>query len=147
MRTSPVGIALIQKFEGCKLEAYRCSAGVLTIGYGRTKGVKKGDTCTQAQADAWLVEDLDEAEDGVHICVEVKLTQNEFDALVSFTFNLGIKSLSQSTLLRLLNQGKTKEAAAQFHRWCNAGGKRVEGLVRRRAAEADLFLRVAQPIK
>jgi lysozyme len=141
VRTSPEGRALIRRFEGCELKAYRCSAGIPTIGVGHTRGVKMGDTCTQAQADKWLIEDLDDAEDAVHICTTIKLTQNEFDALVSFTFNLGMKSLSQSTLLRLLNEGKIKEAGAQFHRWCNAGGKRVEGLVRRRAAEADLFLK------
>lgn len=145
MRISNEGRALIRKFEGCRLVAYQCSAGIWTIGYGHTKGVKQGDTCTQVQAEVWLSEDLEDAEDAVHILVRVPITQNQFDALVSFTFNLGIKSLMQSTLLSLLNQGKAKDAGAQFHRWCNAGGKRVEGLVRRRAAEADLFLRAAQP--
>lgn len=144
MRTSAAGRDLIRRFEGCELRAYLCSAGVPTIGVGHTRGVKMGATCSREQVDVWLTEDLEEAEDAVHICVRVPMNQNQFDALVSFTFNLGIKSLSQSTLLRLFNEGKAKEAGAQFHRWCNAGGKRVEGLVRRRAAEADLFLRAVK---
>lgn len=140
MKTSPHGRALIAEFEGCKLVAYRCSAGVPTIGYGHTRGVKMGDRCTQQQADAWLREDLVEAERAVDMLVKPHLTQEQFDALVSFTFNLGTRALAESTMLILLNTHRLALAAEQFGRWVNASGKRVDGLVRRRAAEKALFL-------
>ena len=140
MKTSPVGRALIRRFEGCRLAAYLCPAGIWTIGVGHTRGVKKGDSCTVQQADVWLTEDLEDAEAAVEMLVKVPLTQGQFDALVSFTFNLGAKRLGESTMLILLNKGNYRAAAGQFSRWVNAGGQKLSGLIARRAAEADMFL-------
>lgn len=132
--------ALTQQFEGLRLEAYQDTGGVWTIGYGHTKGVKKGDKCTEAQALAWLMEDMREAEQTVNELVKIPVTQNQFDALVDFVFNLGRKAFRDSTLLRLLNTGDYKSAYNQFARWKYDNGRVIEGLVRRRKAEADLFI-------
>ena len=140
MRTSQKGIDLIKKFEGCRLNSYRCPAGVWTIGYGHTKGVKEGQRITQAQAEDFLKEDLKIYERAVEGCVKVPLSQNQFDALVSFCYNCGGEALRTSTLLRLLNEGRYFEAAEQFLRWNKACGKVLEGLTRRRHAERELFL-------
>ena len=134
-------LALIRKFEGLRLKPYRCPAGVPTIGYGHTgPDVKPGLVITQQQADQLLVNDLAKFERGVNALVTVKIKQNQFDALVSFSYNLGLGSLQQSTLLRLLNAGNFQAAADQFLRWNRAGGHVVAGLSRRRAAERDMFL-------
>lgn len=139
MKISAEGVALIMKFEGCELESYRCSADVPTIGYGHTRDVSDGDTCTQEEADQMLVDDLEEFENYVNDIVETELTQNEFDALVSWTFNLGPTNLRSSTLLkRLLADDKT-DVPYQIRRWNKAGGQVLDGLVRRREAEALLF--------
>ena len=138
MDTHP-GLSLIKKFEGCTLKAYRCPAGVWTIGYGRTTNVKAGDTCTQAQADAWLLEEYQAFRAKVLKLVKVPLTANQLGALVSFTYNVGVGALANSTLLKLLNAGDYKGAVAQFARWNKAGGRVLNGLTRRRAAEALLF--------
>lgn len=139
MKTDKKGIELIKEFEGCKLKAYQDSVGVWTIGYGHTKGVKKGDVITQEQADEFLIDDLEDAENAVNRLVKVALNQDQYDALVSFTFNLGAGNFQSSTLLKLLNQGKYSEASEQFTRWVFAGGKKLNGLVRRREAEQKLF--------
>lgn len=140
MKTSSVGRELVRIFEGCVLVAYRCPAGVPTIGVGHTRGVKMGDRCTPGQAEAWLREDLADAEAAITRLVKVPLTQEQFDALASFTFNLGARSLAESTLLLLLNKGNYKAAAEQFVRWNKSNGVALTGLVRRRAAERALFL-------
>ena len=140
MRTSQKGIDLIKKFEGCRLEAYKCPAGIWTIGYGHTKGVQNGQKITQAQAEEFLIEDLKVYEKAVESCVKVPLSQNQFDALVSFCYNCGGEALRTSTLLRLLNEGKYSEAGEQFLRWNKAGGKVLVGLTRRREEERELFL-------
>lgn len=139
MITSPAGIALIKSFEGLRLEAYQDQVGVWTIGYGSTRGVKAGDKITEGEAVARLVDDLQGAEAGVRRLVTATLTQPQFDALVSFVFNLGAPSLASSQLLRLLNSGKASLAADEFPRWVHAGGVVVEGLRRRRRAEQALF--------
>lgn len=139
MQPSQNAIDLIKAAEGLRLTAYRDSVGVLTIGYGSTGGIKPGQTITPDQAEAMLVDDLDEAAEAVRQLVTVPLTQGQFDALCSFVFNLGAGRLRDSTLLRLLNQGKYGEAAAQFRFWVMAGGKPLPGLVKRRAAERALF--------
>jgi len=139
MKISQEGIELIKKFEGCRTESYRCSANVPTIGYGHTAGVKDGDSCTQAEAESILAEDLVEFEDYVNDLVTVELTPSQFSAVVAFTFNLGPKNLSESTLLKLLNLEKYDEIPAQFKRWNKAGGKVLDGLIRRREAESLLF--------
>ena len=141
MKVSPKGLALLQAFEGCKLSAYRDGGGVWTIGYGHTRGVADGLTCLQAQADAWLVEDLAPAEQGVTRLVQVPLVQGQFDALASFAFNCGVAAFAASTLLRKLNARDYRGAADEFPRWVHDAPGNVEpGLVRRRAQERALFL-------
>lgn len=136
---SQAGIALIREFEGCKLSAYVCPAGVLTIGVGSTgPHVKPGMTITQAEADALLLKDLVRFEAAVNNLAKINLTQGMYDALVSFAFNCGEGALAESTLLRRLNAGDDPCAVAkqEFPRWTNGG---LAGLVRRRDAEVKLF--------
>ena len=145
MQTSDKGIALIKQFEGCKLTAYQDSVGVWTIGYGWTqpvdgKPIRAGMTIKQETAERLLKTGLVSYERDVSRLVKVSLTQGQFDALVSFTYNLGARSLSTSTLLRKLNAGDYAGAADQFLRWNKAGGKVLNGLTRRREAERALFL-------
>ena len=145
MQTSDKGIALIKQFEGCKLTAYQDSVGVWTIGYGWTKPVdgkpiRAGMTIKQETAERLLKTGLVSYENDVSRLVKVDLTQGQFDALVSFTYNLGARSLSTSTLLRKLNAGDYAGAADEFLHWNKAGGKVLNGLTRRREAERDLFL-------
>jgi len=139
MKISEEGKSLIKKFEGCKLESYRCSADVLTIGYGHTRGVKDGDDITQEQADQMLSEDLEEFEGYVDKYVEVDLTQNQRDALIAWTFNLGPNNLKTSTMLKELNSGNFSKVPSEIKRWNKAGGKTLDGLIRRREAESLLF--------
>lgn len=140
MQPSQACFDLVAKFEGFRAHAYLCPAGVWTIGYGFTKGVKKGDAITKGQADARLAHELDDFADGVKKLVKVPLKQCQFDALVSFVFNVGVGALRDSTLLKLLNAGNYAGAADQFTRWNKAGGKVLPGLVTRRAAEKEMFL-------
>ncbi|HHS9149477.1 TPA: lysozyme [Enterobacter roggenkampii] len=145
MQTSDKGIALIKQFEGCKLTAYQDSVGVWTIGYGWTqpvdgKPIRAGMTIKQETAERLLKTGLVSYESNVSRLVKVDLTQGQFDALVSFTYNLGARSLSTSTLLRKLNAGDCAGAADEFLRWNKAGGKVLNGLTRRREAERALFL-------
>jgi len=139
MEISQEGIALIKKFEGCELEAYKCAAGVWTIGYGSTKDVKKGDSMSQEEADKLLLHEIKEYDGYVNDLVEVNLEQNQFDSLCSFCYNLGPQSLKSSTLLKVLNAKDYEGVPAQIKRWNKAGGKVLQGLVRRREAEALLF--------
>ena len=134
------GLALIKKFEGCELKAYQCSAGVWTIGYGHTKDVVEGMEITQEQAEQMLVDELHEYESYINKYVTVALSQNQFDALVSWVYNLGPANLSASTMLKVLNSGEYEDVPAQIKRWNKAGGKVLEGLIRRREAEACLFV-------
>lgn len=145
MQTSDKGIALIKEFEGCKLTAYQDSVGVWTIGYGWTqpvdgKPIRAGMTIKQETAERLLKTGMVSYERDVSRLVKVGLTQGQFDALVSFTYNLGARSLSTSTLLRKLNAGDYAGAADEFLRWNKAGGKVLNGLTRRREAERALFL-------
>lgn len=140
MKVSNNGINLVKRFEGLELKAYRDSVGILTIGYGHTHAVKAGDIITGEQADAFLREDLQVAELTVNTNVKVKLTQGQFDALVSFVFNLGSGNFVKSTLISKLNSGDYAGAADEFGKWVNAGGKKLPGLVKRRAAEREVFL-------
>jgi lysozyme len=133
-------LKLTEQFEGCKLEAYQDCCGVWTIGYGHTYKVDAGDTCTPDEAEAWLREDVARVVRQINRDVKVVLNQNEFDALVDFGFNLGVHALESSTLWRDLEAGNFEAAAAQFARWDKAGGKEVEGLLRRRQAERAEFL-------
>lgn len=146
MTTSQTGINLITGFEDIELKAYLCPAGVWTIGFGTTvypdgTKVKKGDSCTLDQAKLYFAHDLKRFEASVNNLVKVPLSQNQFDALVSLTYNIGTGAFAGSTLLKLLNQKQYREAAAQFTRWNKAGDKELRGLTRRREAERDLFLK------
>ena len=139
MNTSDEGIKAIEQFEGLRLDAYQDSVGVWTIGVGHTKGVHGGLTITQEDAENLLREDLKDAENAVNFQVKVPLAQGQFDALVSFVFNLGAGALASSTLLRLLNSGDYDGAREQFKRWDKAGGVELPGLLARRNAEAEMF--------
>lgn len=143
MRTSQRGLSLIKSFEGLRLLAYRDAVGVWTIGYGATRGVKPGMSITKEQAERMLFNDVQRFEPEVERLVQVPLSANQWDALVSFTYNLGAANLESSTLLRKLNAGDYAGAAEQFPRWNKAGGKVLPGLVRRREAERVLFLGAA----
>jgi len=139
MRTSEPGKEFIKDFEGCKLEAYQCSGGVWTIGYGHTRHVQEGDKITNKEADAFLVKDIEMVEHHVDRLVNVHLLRNEWDAIVSWCFNLGCGNLRSSTMLRVINSGDIDKVSEQIVRWDKAGGKVVAGLTRRRKAEAELF--------
>lgn len=134
------GLALTEQFEGCRLTAYQDQVGVWTIGYGHTgDDVVAGLTITQAQAQDLLAGDVSSAAKCVNQVVTIALTQNEFDALTDFVFNLGSGNFTGSTLLRDLNAGNFTAAAAQFDLWDRAGGTVVAGLLRRRQAETAIF--------
>ncbi|MCH7338191.1 Lysozyme [Acinetobacter proteolyticus] len=146
MTTSRVGINLITSFEDLKLNAYDDGVGVWTIGFGTTVypsgvKVKKGDMCTAEQAKAFFTYDLKRFENAVNNALKIVVSQNQFDALVSLAYNIGEKAFKGSTLVALLNAGNYKAAADQFAVWNKGGGKVMKGLVRRRAAEQDLFLK------
>lgn len=134
------GLDLIKSFEGLYLDAYLDPVDIWTIGYGHIQGVYEGMTITEVQAEELLRKDLAEFEGYVYKAVQVSINDNQFSALVSFTFNLGAGSLFESTLLKLLNQRDFHGAADQFPRWNKAGGQELPGLTRRRNAERALFL-------
>lgn len=142
---SDLGLNLICDFEGLRLNAYDDGVGVWTIGYGTTVypngvRVKRGDTCTVEQAKFYMKYSLTGFESVVNSAVKVSVNQNQFDALVSLTYNIGSGAFEKSTLVKKLNVGDYSGAANQFDVWVNAGGKRLQGLVNRRAKEKVLFL-------
>ena len=141
MKISNNGLNTIKQFEGCRLTAYQDVKGVWTIGYGHTGGVYYGQTITQAEADTLFRQDLAKFESGVaRLCYGVTLTQNQFDALVSFAYNCGLSALGSSTLLKKIKANPNdKSIAAEFKKWCYSGGKIVQGLANRRTAEAQLY--------
>jgi lysozyme len=144
LAVSDAGIELIKRYEGLELKAYpdpgNPSTGEpWTIGYGHTAGVRRGDTCTAEQAEAWLREDIKYAAAAIKHRVDVPLTQGQFDALASFVYNVGQGQFGNSTLLRLLNAGNTAGAAAQFDRWNRGASGVMPGLIKRRAAEHAMF--------
>lgn len=139
MMTNDKGINLIKEFEGCRLKSYLCPAGVWTIGYGHTQGVKPDMVITQLDAERFLRQDLKRFEDAISTLVKVSLTPNQFSALVSFVYNVGINAFKNSTLLRKLNQKDYKGAANELLRWDKVNGKPLLGLTKRRIAEKDLF--------
>jgi GH24 family phage-related lysozyme (muramidase) len=149
-QVSTRGLALIREFEGCKLHAYKCPAGVWTIGFGATRiaGKPVKPTLTISHAEALILlqhqvaEHWNEAEKRILHADE--LAQEQVDALASFVFNVGVRAFGASTLLKLLNQGQDVKAADEFQKWNKAGGKVSRGLVRRRQAERQLFLRGLQ---
>ena len=140
------GMVLICSFEGLRLNAYDDGVGVWTIGFGTTiypNGikVKKGDTCTEAQAKVYMAHDLKKFESAVNSAVTVPINQNQFDALVSLAYNIGTSAFKNSTLVKKLNAGDIRGAAAQFNVWNKGGGKVMQGLVNRRKSEKALFLK------
>ena len=139
MQISQEGLALIKFFEGCELEAYKCPAGVWTIGYGHTKDVKEGDRINKDEANHLLEEEMIEYESYVDDMVEVELNQSQYDALCAWVYNLGPSNFGSSTLLKVLNEGKYDEVPQQIKRWNKANGEVLTGLIRRREAEALLF--------
>ena len=139
MQISEEGISLIKHFEGCGLEAYQDSIGIWTIGFGTIKGVKEGDKINQDEAEHLLQEEMPEYEGYINDMVKVPLEQNQFDALCSWVYNLGPNNLKESTMLKVLNEKKYSEVPQQIKRWNKAGGKVLDGLIRRREAEALLF--------
>lgn len=140
LQYSKSGIALTEQFEGCRLVAYQDVKGVWTIGYGHTAGVYPGMTCTQFQAEQWLLQDVAWASSAVKKLVTTALNQHEFDALVDFVFNVGSGNFGGSTMLKLLNAGDHVNAAGEFEKWDMSGGKHIAGLLRRRIAEEKEFL-------
>lgn len=143
---SPAGIELIRQFEGLKLEAYLDTAGVCTIGYGTTVypngiPVQINDHCSVEQAKGYMLHDVSRFEKAVTSAVNVPLTQHQFDALVSLTYNIGVTAFHHSTLLKRLNQGDYLAASQQFDVWVKAGGETLQGLVNRRLIEKSHFLR------
>ena len=141
MKISSAGLDLIKTSEGFRARAYRDGSGIWTIAYGHTQGVREGDRCDEAQGAAWLVQDVAYAEAAVRRQIAVPLSRGQFDALVSFAFNVGQGALANSTLRRKLNAGDYLDAADEFQRWVHdATGAVVPGLVTRRALERALFL-------
>lgn len=141
MRTSQQGKDLIKKFESCKLDSYICPSGLWTIGTGHTQGVIKGMNITQEQADIFLASDLKTAENGVLMAVKKPILQNQFDALVSFAFNVGNGAFKSSTLLKFINQNpQDTRIAGEFKRWVYGSNKvALPGLIKRRREESDMY--------
>jgi lysozyme len=139
MEISKEGLALIKKFEGYEQHAYKCPAGIWTIGYGHTKNVQSGDEWSQTHAEHMLMVELEEFCHYIDTMVKVPLEQYQYDALVAWIYNLGPTNFKESTLLKVLNQGDYEDVPHQIKRWNKAGGRVLQGLVRRREAEALLF--------
>lgn len=151
MKTSRTGIDLIKRFEGLELTAYKCSAGVWTVGYGHTSAagvpkVEKGMRITVKEAEDILVRDLIKYEQAVTTAVNKLPTQNQFDAMVSLCFNIGPEAFAKSTLVRRFNEGDIAGAADAFLMWNKGGGKVLQGLVNRRKEEQALFLKAGVPV-
>ena len=146
MKISSKGLSIIKKFEGYSSTSYLCPAGISTIGYGSTyyeNGTRvtlDDKSISKALAEQILEYQVSKVYGAaVNRYVNVPLTQNQFDAITSLAYNIGVGNLQRSTLLRKLNQGKYKKAAKEFSKWRRSGGKVLKGLVKRRKAETDLF--------
>ncbi|WP_180183704.1 lysozyme [Acinetobacter sp. YH01020] len=143
---SDYGYSIIRESEGYRAQAYKDTGGVWTIGYGTIKypdgtKVKQGDTCTQGQAELWLINDCKWVDACLDKHIKIQINQNQFDALASFVYNVGETAFVKSTMLSLINQSKLSLAANQFDRWIYDNGKVINGLVNRRAKEKQLFLK------
>ena len=140
MRINKEGLSIIKHCEGCRLKAYLCPRLIPTIGYGHTTGVKLGDIITQADADRYLLQDIKRFEQAVSALVKVPINENQFSALVSFAFNVGVGNLKSSTLLKKLNLRDYKSCSNEFDRWVYGSNKKpLEGLKKRRKLERELF--------
>lgn len=131
----------VKNFEGRELKAYQCPAGLWTIGYGHVAGVKEGDEISASEAEQLLVEDLTAIANDLNRLVNMPVSEGQFIALLSLAFNVGAPAVKKSRLLFKLNHGDVSGAASEFDDWVYAGGKKLDGLVRRRAAEKALFLK------
>lgn len=140
MKLSEKGLDLLKSYESLRLTAYRDSGGVLTIGWGHTQGVKEGDTCTLAEATQFLLDDVAEAEKAINK-QNLNLNQNQYDALVSFVFNVGADAFKKSTLLKELKKNPNNQDVIkrEFRRWKIDNGKIVDGLINRREKEINLY--------
>lgn len=139
-------VALIRRWEGCRLEAYLCPAGIWTIGWGATgAGIREGVRWSQVQADDRLALDVERFMRGVRSVLTREASDNELGAMTSLAYNVGAKAFKASTLLRLFNAGDKAGAAAQFDKWNRAGGRVLPGLVKRRADEREVFEQPAEP--
>lgn len=144
MKMSSSGLALLKEFEGLRLRAYKCPAGVWTIGYGHTSAagsprVTAEMAVSKEAAETVLGRDIIQYEDGVRKLLKVEVTQGQFDALVDFAYNVGVHQLERSTLLKRINAGEFDRAPAEFMKWTKGGGRELPGLVRRRRAEVELW--------
>lgn len=140
-RIGAEGLALIKQWEGLRLDAYKCVAGVWTIGYGHTATAKEGMKISQVEAERLLYQDLTDFEAAVSRAVDVKLSDQQFAALVSWTYNVGIRAMQTSSLIRKLNEGDYASVPGELARWNKVNGKPSKGLSNRRAAEAGLWAR------
>jgi len=138
-RLNEAGLALLKKWEGCKLTSYKDVGGVWTIGYGHTRTARPNQTITQDEADRLLREDVAVFADGVDKAVKVPLTDNQFDALVVFAYNVGRGAFNNSTLLRKLNAGDYASVPSELMRWNKVKGQVVKGLTNRRSGEVELW--------
>ncbi|MGP6443901.1 lysozyme [Rahnella aceris] len=141
LKTSAAGLALIADFEGCRLSAYQCSAGVWTNGIGHTAGVKPHTQISERQAAVNLVEDVMRVEKGIARCMPIAMPQPVYDAVVSFAFNVGVTAACKSTLAFFINKGEWRNACEQLPRWVFVNGERITGLERRRVNELAYCLR------
>lgn len=140
MKINKEGLSIIKQCEGCRLKAYLCPSLIPTIGYGHTTGVKLGDIITQADAYKYLLQDIKRFEQAVSALVKVPINENQFSALVSFAFNIGVGNLKSSTLLKKLNLRDYKGCSNEFDRWVYGSNKKpLEGLKKRRKLERELF--------
>lgn len=144
MKTSHAGLELIKEFEGLRLKSYKCPALVWTVGFGHTSAagapiVTPDLVITKDEAEDILKRDLVQYEDGVRGLVQIGITQGQFDALVDFTYNVGVGAFAKSTLLKRINAGRFDEVPAEFMKWTKGGGKELPGLIRRRRAEVKLW--------
>lgn len=140
MKINKEGLSIIKQCEGCRLKAYLCPSLIPTIGYGHTTGVKLGDIITQADANKYLLQDIKRFEQAVSALVKVPINENQFSALVSFAFNVGVGNLKSSTLLKKLNLRDYKGCSNEFDRWVYGSNKKpLEGLKKRRKLERELF--------
>jgi lysozyme len=140
MKINKAGLEIIKRFEGCRLEAYLCPAGIWTIGFGSTHEVYEGMIITQIEANQRLQSDVEGTEAGISRSIKVPLNPNQYSACVSLAFNIGARAFRDSTLLKLINQKRFKEAAGQFPLWKHSNGVVLPGLVKRRESERELFL-------
>ena len=142
MNISKNGINLIKEFEGLKLEAYKCPAGIWTIGYGHTgKNVFKGLKINQEEAEKFLINDLEIHSNYINKLIKIPINQNQFDALISLEYNIGYNAFKNSTLLKFLNEKKYNKAAEEFDKWVYSNKRKLNGLIKRRKKEKELFLK------